>query len=504
VGQAFPRVVAEVDGRLSKAVKVQKSPGKDLIKDFAVSVQGTQTPPSTEAKSSQDSASESDEKPEQTVDTAEARRVLGNYIDYEKTYKAKYVIRPDNPDCVKVPVIFNKRITPPDYDRNIIHISFRVEGSGELATYEAGDCISIFPQNKQELVDDFLSKMGWDGSQLLELDSFFAGAEDGVYVMSLQNMVKEYLDLFGEPNKGFYLALSKYTKDIIDKETLAELSLPRKSADYEKRQKLSVTFASTILEFPTVKLTPMELLDVVPTTKPRLYSIASSVMAHPGHVELLIVENTWDNSKKEECFGLSSSYISKLTDKDNHYVMPHCIGGKVAEPKALSTGSMIVASLVRNGVLKLPSDPKKPVIMAGMGTGLAPFRAFIEERAVLKKQGHAVGKMRLYFGARHKWGEWLFGDELEAYEAQGFLKNRCAWSRDQKQKIYVQNLIAEDDEEIWDALRPEHGGSFYVCGPIQPLPDIKKAITKIFENHGLDGKYLEEMEATGRFATEVY
>jgi sulfite reductase (NADPH) flavoprotein alpha-component len=429
---------------------------------------------------------------------------LSNYIDYEKTYKAKYVIRPDNPECVKVPVIFNKRITPPEYDRNIIHISFRVEGSGELATYEAGDCISIFPQNKQELVDDFLSKIGWDGSQLLELDSFFAGAEDGVYVMSLQNMVKEYLDLFGEPNKGFYLALSKYTNDIIDKETLAELSLPRKSADYEKRQKLSVTFASTILEFPTVKLTPMELLDVVPTTKPRLYSIASSVIAHPGHVELLIVENTWDSSKKEECFGLSSSYISKLTDKDNHYVMPHCIGGKVAEPKALSTGSMIVASLVRNGVLKLPSDPTKPVIMAGMGTGLAPFRAFIEERGVLKKQGHAVGKMRLYFGARHKWGEWLFGDELEAYEAQGFLKNRCAWSRDQKQKIYVQNLIAEDDEEIWDALRPEHGGSFYVCGPIQPLPDIKKAITKIFENHGLDGKYLEEMEATGRFATEVY
>jgi hypothetical protein len=165
VGQAFPRVVAEVDGRLSKAVKVQKSPGKDLIKDFAVSVQGTQTPPTTEAKSSQDSASEADEQPEQIADNAQAKRVLGNYIDYQKTYKAKYVVRPDNAECVRVPVIFNKRITPPDYDRNIIHISFRVEGAGELATYEAGDCISIFPQNKQELVDDFLSKMdGMDPS----------------------------------------------------------------------------------------------------------------------------------------------------------------------------------------------------------------------------------------------------------------------------------------------------------------------------------------------------
>jgi sulfite reductase alpha subunit-like flavoprotein len=207
-------------------------------------------------------------------------------------------------------------------------------------------------------------------------------------------------------------------------------------------------------------------------------------------VQLLIVEDTWDNSKGEECVGLSSGYCAKLIEKGSQ--------------TALSSGTVAVASLVRSPVLKLPKDPRKPVVMAGMGTGLAPFRAFIEERASMKKTGQSIGNMRLYFGARHKKGEFLYQDELEAYERQGFLKLRCAWSRDQKQKIYVQTLIAEDDTAIWEALRPEAGGSFYICGPIAPLPDIKKAITKIFEAHGLDGKYLEEMEATGRFATEVY
>merc|ERR1711970_489968 len=101
-----------------------------------------------------------------------------------------------------------------------------------------------------------------------------------------------------------------------------------------------------------------------------------------------------------------------------------------------------------------------------MGTGMAPFRGFIEERSTMRKQGQNIGSMRLYFGARHKHGEFLYQSELEAYAAEGWLTLRCAWSRDQEHKIYVQMLIEEDGEAIWEALRPEAGGSFYICGPI--------------------------------------
>jgi len=304
--------------------------------------------------------------------------------------------------------------------------------------------------------------------------------------MNLWQLCTEYLDLFGSPSRSFYLALAKYSQDFVDKEYLAELSLPRKTAEFEKREKLAVTYASTILEFKSLKLTPANLLDLVPTTKPRLYSIASSPNAHPGEVHLLAVTHTWETSDGEEKVGLATGYLEKL-----------CPGGD-------GSPLTVVASLVRSPALKLPRDPSKPVIMAGMGTGMAPFRAFIEERAVQRSEGKPVGSMRLYFGARHKKGEFYYQDQLEEYSSQGWLTLRCAWSRDQAQKIYVQMLMEQDGDAIWEALKPEAGGSFYICGPIAPLPDIKKAILTVFKKNGLDEAYLDQMEATGRFATEVY
>merc|ERR1719498_373152 len=153
--------------------------------------------------------------------------------------------------------------------------------------------------------------------------------------MSVRQLCTEYLDLLGAPSKSFYLALAKYSHDFVEKEYLAELSLPRKAAEFEKRENLAVTYASTILEFKSLKLTPTDLLDLVPTTKPRLYSIASSPNAHPGQVHLLAVTHTWDTSEGEEKVGLSTGYMEKLFPK----------------PGVPLT---VVASLVRSPTLKLP------------------------------------------------------------------------------------------------------------------------------------------------------
>jgi sulfite reductase (NADPH) flavoprotein alpha-component len=295
----------------------------------------------------------------------------------------------------------------------------------------------------------------------------------------------EYLDLFGAPTRGFYLALSKHAKDIVEKQILAELSLPRKAADFEAREAAAVTYASTLLEFPSARLMPMDLLDLVPLAKPRLYSIASSRNKHPGEVHLCLVTHDWTTSKGEERIGLSTGFLEKL------------------DPEAAEV--TVVAALVRSEVLKLPKNPATPVIMAGMGTGMAPFRAFIEERAALMEKGQTVGHMHLYFGARHERGEFLYRSELEGYKKDGLLTLRCAWSRDQAHKVYVQMLIEEDGDRLWqEVLRPEIGGSFYICGPIAPLPDIKAALVKIFTKHGHGAEYLEHLENTGRFATEVY
>lgn len=479
---------------------------------------------------SPDSAETASTASQSDSELGQATRVLGRLVECNKTYSSKFVVRPDNPDVAKLLVLAYDRLTPDDYDRTIFHLALRVHGTS-LANYDVGDSIGIYPQNPPEKVSSFLAGKRLDATELLELDTYFTGLEDGVFVMSVLQFCTEYLDLFGAPTRAFYLALSKFAGNYLERVQLAELSLPRKKLEFEEREASATTYASTMLEFSSVKITPMDLLDLIPLTKPRLYSIASSPQAHPGEVHLLLVTHTWESSKAEDCTGLASGYLEQL------------------QPNQSELPLQVVASLVRSPILKLPREPARPVIMAGMGTGMAPFRGFIEERAVMRRKAKqderriwregqaatykemcqdligacldeaalanmwaqlakvdapAVGPMRLYFGARHKQSEFLYQNELEEYAAEGWLTLHCAWSRDQAHKVYVQNLIENDAEAIWEALCPEVAGSFYVCGPMGPLPDIKKALVKIFEHNGSGKVYLDEMEAAGRFSTEVY
>jgi sulfite reductase (NADPH) flavoprotein alpha-component len=160
-------------------------------------------------------------------------------------------------------------------------------------------------------------------------------------------------------------------------------------------------------------------------------------------------------------------------------------------------------------VLRLPASHSQPVIMAGLGTGMAPFRAFIEERAFVKSQGEVVGPMILYFGSRIRANEWLYGSELEQYEREGLVKLRLAFSRDQKEKIYIQNRIEEDANLLNTLLSSEKSGHFYLCGPTWPVPDVEAAMKTGFRNGGGMTKeeadaYLETLKEEGRHVLEVY
>lgn len=142
---------------------------------------------------------------------------------------------------------------------------------------------------------------------------------------------------------------------------------------------------------------------------------------------------------------------------------------------------------------------------------MAPFRAFIQERAFLKAQGEEVGPMALYFGSRHRSKEYLYGEELEAYNASGLLTNlRLAFSRDQVEKVYIQHKLKGDSETIAKWLL-EDKGHFYLCGPTWPAGDVYDAIVSAFtqnENKKLSvedaQKELSEMKELGRYVLEVY
>jgi sulfite reductase (NADPH) flavoprotein alpha-component len=223
--------------------------------------------------------------------------------------------------------------------------------------------------------------------------------------------------------------------------------------------------------------------------KRREYSIASCQKVTPTSVALMIVVVDWVDPRGRQRFGQASRYLSHL---------------KPGTPVTVS---------VKPSVMKLPQKSTAPLIMAGLGTGLAPFRAFVQHRAMEKAQGKEIGSVLLYMGSRHQREEYCYGEEWEAYQAAGVvtLLGR-AFSRDQPHKIYIQDRMRETLDDIRKAYLREEGG-FYLCGPTWPVPDVttvlEEAIALEAKAQGITKKIdprkeIEKLKDAERYVLEVY
>jgi sulfite reductase (NADPH) flavoprotein alpha-component len=221
--------------------------------------------------------------------------------------------------------------------------------------------------------------------------------------------------------------------------------------------------------------------------KRREYSIASSQKVTPTSVSLLIVTVNWVDPQGRDRFGQATRYLN-----------------------ALPVGAPVTVS-VKPSVMKLPPKSTQPIIMAGLGTGLAPFRAFVQERAWQRDQGMPIGDVFLYMGARHQREEYLYGEEWEAYQDAGIitLLGR-AFSRDQPQKIYIQDRMRQTIDDIRRAYLREDG-AFYLCGPTWPVPDVTAVLEEAVETEAraggkkMDGaKEIERLKEELRYVLEVY
>ncbi|EDQ92096.1 uncharacterized protein MONBRDRAFT_31219 [Monosiga brevicollis MX1] len=228
---------------------------------------------------------------------------------------------------------------------------------------------------------------------------------------------------------------------------------------------------------------------MVPPIKPRHYSISSSMKMCPNSVHLLVVLVDWVTPKGRQRYGQCTRYLAGLN------------------PEA--DGDIYLNVDIKPSAMHLPPSPKQPIIMAGLGTGMAPFRAFIQERMWQRQQGIEVGPVLLYFGSRHRHEEYLYGDFLDAmYEDKLVTRLGLAFSRDQPQKIYIQHKITEDKKDIVRHLYKEEG-HFYLCGPTWPVPDIRQAIADgLVAEAGMSeeqvDEFLDMLKENGRYVLEVY
>ena len=176
----------------------------------------------------------------------------------------------------------------------------------------------------------------------------------------------------------------------------------------------------------------------------------------------------------------------------------------------MSNGPVQVAVSINNGALFMPEDTTAPMILAGLGTGIAPFRAFVQEKAVQKRAGKPIGDVAFLMGLRKRAAEYLFGDEFEALAKEGVIRYLLpAFSRDQERKVYIQNKVDEHPEVVCDIL-VEKKGYFFYCGPAGNVPSaIEKSVLKAFETvyHKTEEEALNMLNAIkgeGRYVVEAW
>jgi sulfite reductase (NADPH) flavoprotein alpha-component len=413
--------------------------------------------------------------------------VAAKGLAFKEAYGTETQLRPDL--GIKTAVAYvkeHRRLTPLTYDRNIFHIEFDLGDSG--LKYAIGEALGIHAENDKAEVEEFIKWYGLNPDEVVEVPS----REDPnvlvnrtVYQSLIQNV-----DIFGRPPKRFYEALAEFADDENEKKELLTLGGPEGATEFKRRAEVdTITFADVLLEFPSAHPSFHEIVRIVSPMKRREYSIASSQHVTPNSVSLLIVTVNWVDPKGRDRFGQATRYLNSL-----------------------AVGTPVTVS-VKPSVMKLPPKTTAPIIMAGLGTGLAPFRAFVQERAYQKQQGHEIGELLLYMGSRHQREEYLYGEEWEAYQDAGIitLLGR-AFSRDQPQKIYIQDRMRQTLTDIRKAYLKDEG-SFYLCGPTWPVPDVTEVLEEAIKvEHAASGstkkvdsrREIETLKESQRYVLEVY
>lgn len=418
-------------------------------------------------------------------------QVAARGLAFKEAFGTETALRPDL--GVKTGIVYVKerrRLTPLTYDRNIFHIEFDLADSG--LTYAIGEALGIHAENDKFEVEEFIKWYGLNPDEVVEVpsrDDNNVLVNRTVYQSLIQN-----IDIFGRPPKKFYESLAEFADDEAERKELLALAGPEGATEFKRRAEVdTITFADILLEFPSAHPSFHDIVRIVSPMKRREYSIASSQHVTPTSVSLLIVTVDWVDPKGRDRFGQATRYLNGL---------------RVGSPVTVS---------VKPSVMKLPPKTTAPIIMAGLGTGLAPFRAFVQERAYQKQVlGQEIGEVLLYMGSRHQREEYLYGEEWEAYQDAGIitLLGR-AFSRDQPQKIYIQDRMRQTLTDIRRAYL-EKEGSFYLCGPTWPVPDVTEVLQEAVEvEHrakDAEGKKkkvdsrreIEALKEAQRYVLEVY
>ena len=429
-----------------------------------------------------------------------------------RTVKSKSTVR------LNVSVTTNRRITPADHWQDVRHLHF---SSPSKVDYVPGDILEIPPKNCPEDVLQVLEMMGW--SEVADTKVGFTRNLDcsmppvtsapalhpyeSTVSMTLRRILTECIDLNAIPKRSFFRLIAHFTKDELQKNRLAEFANPEYTDelfDYTTRPRRSIL--EVLQEFHAVKVPWEWLFDVFPPLRPRQFSIASGGELKTddqglARFELLVAIVKYRTVIRKVRRGVCTRYLEGL------------------EP-----GASLEVSLVR-GSLGIPeSHAQAPLVMVGPGTGIAPLRALVWEKRMWQcasweepplesdstnDESPQAGSNALFFGCRSKGSDFFFREEWDQLQGEIPLEVHVAFSRDQPQKRYVQDVLRENRSLVLDMLY-HRSGYVLVCGSSGKMPQaVRSALADIFEeglacNRNEAEAYLKLMEKSGRYKQETW
>src|SRR5437762_2009063 len=364
-------------------------------------------------------------------------------------------------------MVVNRRLSGPESEKDTRHFELDLTGWG--LTFEVGDSLAVYATNDPELVDEIIRTLGATGSEQVPRPK-------GEPTTFREALLRDYS--ITQPTPKFLRAIAQRASAA---PTLSYLLAPDRKQDLETYL-WGMEIIDFISEHPSARFTPREFVGLLTKLQPRLYSVASSLNAYPDQVHFIVDVVRYESNGRLRK-GVASSFLAERADDVPVLVFP---------------------SVAKH--FHLPDDPDTPIIMVGPGTGVAPFRAYLQERKAIG----AKGKNWLFFGAQHEKCDFAYGEEFEAFKKEGILTRLdCAWSRDQPEKIYVQHRIMENAAEIWKWLDAE-GAYFFVCGDARRMAkDVDATLRKIVQEHGLKSvdaanEYVEKLKSDKRYKRDVY
>jgi sulfite reductase (NADPH) flavoprotein alpha-component len=363
-------------------------------------------------------------------------------------------------------LVANLKLNGPGSAKDTRHFEFALEDSG--LAYEAGDALGVLPENCGGLVREILSALHFSGEEEV---SGRAGAK-----VPIRQALLSHYEITRIPH-AFLSAMAERTDD----PCLKKLASPGANGDLASFLR-GREIIDLLLANPHAQIDPEEFVGLLKGLQPRLYSVSSSGKAHPGRVHLTVNVVRYESLARARK-GVCSTYLADRT----------------------TPPATVPVFIQSNANFRPPADMDVPMIMVGPGTGVAPFRGFLQER----KATGARGRNWLFFGDQRSDCDFMYRDELESMLREGTLTRLdTAFSRDQEQKVYVQDRMREHAAEIFAWL--EAGAHFYVCGDAARMAkDVDVALRQVIQTAGQRtpdqaDEYVESLRSQRRYQRDVY